>query len=56
MSVWDACECWACVYGGCMHFGSGLGVSESCESECVGDMCVVRMCECMVGVWGRGGG
>ena len=39
-----------------MHLGSGLGVSVSklCESEWVGDMCVVCMCECMVGVWGGG--
>ena len=29
-----------------MHFGSGLGVSELSESECVGDMFVVCICEC----------
>ena len=57
MSAWDACECWACMSGGCMHFRSGLGVSELCESEWVGDMCGVSVC---VSVWcvygGRGGG
>ena len=30
-----------------MHFKSGLGVSELCESEWVGDMCVVCMYVCM---------
>ena len=40
MSVRDACECGTCMCDVCEHFRSALGVSESGESEWVGDMCV----------------
>ena len=38
-----------------MHFKSGLDVSELRESEWVGDMCVMCMCECMHGGCMKGG-
>ena len=47
MGVWDACECWTCVCDVCEQRRSGLGESELCGSEWVGDMCGWGMCVCV---------